>query len=81
MDKYVKNMIASCVSCQYNDKTAKTAPASLAAGGSWEKVAVDITFSVPHGTAVMQSLSHTITVSGQKWHLPLLSLQRWLFAF
>lgn len=37
MDKYVQRKIASCVSCQYNDKTVKTAPVELP-DGPWEKV-------------------------------------------
>ena len=47
MDNYVHNRIASCVSCQYTDKTAKTAPAPLIPvdlpNGPWEKVGIDIT--------------------------------------
>ena len=45
MDKYVQTKIASCVSCQYNDKTAKTAPLTPVdlPDGPWEKVAIDIT--------------------------------------
>ncbi len=49
MDKHVASMtmIASCVSCQYNDKTANIAPAPLTpvglSDGPWEKVAIDIT--------------------------------------
>ena len=47
MDNYVYNMTASCVSCQYTDKTTKTAPAPLIPvdlpNGPWEKVGIDIT--------------------------------------
>ncbi|KAJ8000091.1 hypothetical protein DPEC_G00201250 [Dallia pectoralis] len=46
MDKDVQSKVASCVSCQYNDKTVKTAPAPLTPvelpDGPWEKVAIDI---------------------------------------
>ena len=47
MDNYVHSMIASCVSCQYTDTTAKTAPAPLIPvdlpNGPCEKVGIDIT--------------------------------------
>ncbi len=47
MEKHVQAMIASCVLCQYNDKTANTAPAPLTPAGRpdgpWEKEPIDIT--------------------------------------
>lgn len=47
MDNFVHNVIASCVSCQYSDKTANTAPPPLIPvdlpNGPWEKVGIDIT--------------------------------------
>ena len=72
MDKDVQSKIASCVSCEYNDKTVKTAPAPLTPvelpDGPWEKVAIDITgpFERATWTVVMLLLSQTITVNGQK---------------
>lgn len=50
MYKYVQTMIASCVSCQYNDKTAPAplTPVELP-DGPWEKVAIDVTG--PFGSA------------------------------
>lgn len=80
-------LIASCVSCQCKDKMSTNAPAPLTPvelpDGPWEKEAIDVrvVLSLPHGTAIIPPLSQTIRVSGLKWHLSLLSLQKWLFAF
>nr|XP_055067930.1 uncharacterized protein K02A2.6-like [Misgurnus anguillicaudatus] len=46
MGKNVETLIASCVTCQLNDKTAKPAPAPIIPvelpNGPWQKVAIDI---------------------------------------
>ncbi|KAL7882909.1 hypothetical protein SRHO_G00005670 [Serrasalmus rhombeus] len=46
MDSLVQSTIAACVTCQLNDKTARTAPAPLTPveypDGPWKKLAMDI---------------------------------------
>lgn len=46
MDVLVESVIATCVSCQLNDKTTRTAPAPMTPvplpDGPWQKLAVDI---------------------------------------
>ena len=71
MDNYVYNMTASCVSCQYTDKTTKTAPApflwtfQMDHGRKWGLTLQAFSTRL-HGTVTMPQLLLIIIVSGLK---------------
>ena len=70
MDALVQSVIAACVSCQMNDKTAKTNPAPMTPvplpQGPWQKLALDIVGPFETGP-VDYKFAITMTDYYSKW--------------